>query len=130
MPILLLIWNNKRWTLIIVLIFLLFWQTWLSNKYANELNKADIKCAEKISKAIQPFKDAEKKAQEKANTVSEKYEQSKATEQIKTETITREVQKIITQPIYSNNCFDYAGVSIVNQAAGIADSSEPETTLP
>lgn len=122
MPFLLLIWNNKRWTIIIVLLVLLFWQTALSNKYAGELRKADQKCSLKVAEAIKPFKTAEKEAQDKANDVGEQYEKTKSDERIKTETITRTVQKIVERPIYINTCFDDDGVSAVN-ASG--NTSEP-----
>lgn len=130
MPILLWIWNNKRWTIIIVLSILLFWQTWLSNKYADAIIKSDQKCTKKVDKAIKPYQDAEKSAQDNANKVSENYEQQQAKEKNKTEAIEHTVQKIIERPIYITSCFDDAGVSVVNQAAGFEHSSEPETAMP
>ena len=129
MPFLLLIWNNKRWTLIVILIFYGLWQTWQSNHLASEINKLKTKCEEttraEINKALKPYLDAEKKAQEKANEVSEKYEDVKQVERVKTETITREVQKIVDRPIYINVCFDDDGVSAVNKAAGIEHTAKP-----
>ncbi|MEG0343806.1 MAG: hypothetical protein RR633_16600 [Acinetobacter sp.] len=130
MPIFIWIWNNKRWTIIIVLSILLFWQTWLSNKYAAEISKSDQKCTKKVDSAIKPYQDAEKIAQDNANKLSENYEQQQAKEKTKTETIERTMQKIIERPIYITSCFDDAGVSVVNQAAGFEHSSEPETTMP
>lgn len=121
MPFLLLIWNNKRWTIIIVLLILLFWQTALSNKYAGELRKADQKCSLKVAEAIEPFKTAEKEAQDKANDVGEQYEKSKSDERIKTQTITRTVQKIVERPIYINTCFDDDGVSAVNASGNTTE---------
>ena len=129
MPILLWIWNNKRWTLIIILICLLIWQTCISNSLSGELDKSKSKHQDEIKaavdKALKPYLDAEKEAQINANKVSENYEQSKTQESVKTETIAREVQKIIERPIYYNVCFDDDGVSIVNQAAGTTDTSKP-----
>ena len=131
MPFLLLIWNNKRWTLIIVLLIYGFFQTWQSNSLTGDLNKANADCKSKVQKevdkAVKPYKDAEQEAQERAQKAGENYEQTKETERVKTETITREVQKIIERPIYLNNCFDAAGVSAVN-AAG--NTVELESTLP
>ena len=125
MPFLLIIWNNKRWTLIIVLLLCLFFQAWYVNSLAGDLRNAEIACNGRVEQELKPYKDAEKAAQEKANEVSEQYEDSKEVERVKTETITREVQKIIERPIYINNCFDDDGVSAVNQAAGINYTSKP-----
>lgn len=127
MPFLLLIWNNKRWTLILVLLIYGFFQTWQSNSLTGDLNKAKADCKTKVQqevdKAVKPYKDAEQEAQERAQKAGEGYEQTKETERVKTETITREVQKIVERPIYIHtNCFDDDGVSAVN-AAG--NSSKP-----
>ena len=131
MPLLLWIWNNKRWTLIIVLLIYGFFQTWQSNSLAGDLSKAKADCKTKVQqevdKAIKPYKDAEQEAQERAQKAGEDYEQTKETERVKTETITREVQKIIERPVYLNNCFDDAGVSAVNTAG---NTIKPESTLP
>lgn len=131
MPLLLLIWNNKRWTLIIVLLIYGFFQTWQSNSLAGDLNKAKADCKTKVQqdvdKAVKPYKDAEQEAQERAQKAGEDYEQTKETERVKTETITREVQKIIERPIYLNSCFDDVGVSAVNTAG---NTVELEGSLP
>jgi len=125
MPILLLLWNNKRWTLIIVLLLCLFFQTWQVNSLGGDLRNAEIACNGRVEKTLKPYKDAEKKSQEKANEVSEEYEGTREAERVRTETITHTVQKIVERPIYINNCFDADGVSAVNQAAGISHTSEP-----
>ncbi|TCB62203.1 hypothetical protein [Acinetobacter terrae] len=125
MPFLLLIWNNKRWTLIIVLLLCLFFQTWQVNSLGGDLRNAEIACDGRVEEAIKPYKDAEKKSQEKANEVSEEYETTREAERVRTETITHNVQKIVERPIYINHCFDTDGVSAVNQAAGISYTSEP-----
>ena len=118
MPVLLLIWNNKRWTLIIVLLIYAVFQTWQSNSLAGDLNKAEADCKTKvqqeIDKAVKPYKDAELEAQERAQKAGEDYEQTKETERVKTETITREVQKIIERPVYLNVCIDDDGLRIIN----------------
>lgn len=123
MPILLLIWNNKRWSLIVVLCIVILCQLFQANRLASDLRKADVKCQDKINKKLKPYLDAEKKAQDLANKAGEEYEESKEVERVKTETITREVQKIVERPVYIHtNCFDDDGVSAVN-AAG--NSSKP-----
>ena len=131
MPLLLWIWNNKRWTLIILLLIYAMFQTWQSNSLAGDLNKAKADCKsnvqQEVDKAVKPYKDAVQEAQKRAQKAGEDYEQTKETERVKTETITREVQKIIERPIYLNTCFDAAGVSAVN-AAG--NTTEPESAVP
>ena len=68
MPLLLLIWNNKRWTLIIVLLIYAVFQAWQSNSLAGDLNKANAECKTKVQqevdKAVKPYQDAITKAKE------------------------------------------------------------------
>jgi len=117
MPFLLLIWNNKRWSLIVVLCIVIACQLFQANRLAGDLRKAETTCQDKINKKLKPYIDAEKKAQELANKAGEQYEEAKEVERVKTETITREVQKIVERPVYIHtNCFDGDGVSAVNAA--------------
>ncbi|MDK1683461.1 hypothetical protein [Acinetobacter terrestris] len=120
MPLLLLIWNNKRWTLILVLLIYAVFQTWQSNSLTGDLNKANVECKTKVQqevdKAVRPFKDAEQEAQARAQKAGEDYEQTKETERVRTETITREVQKIVERPVYINTCIDDDGVRLINEA--------------
>ena len=62
MPLLYWIWNNKRWTLIIVLFIYGFFQTWQSNSLTGDLNKAKADCKTKVQqevdKAVKPYQDA------------------------------------------------------------------------
>ena len=68
MPFLLLIWNNKRWTLIIVLLIYAVFQTWQSNSLAGDLNKVNSECKTKVQqevdKAVKPYETAITKAKE------------------------------------------------------------------
>lgn len=134
MPFLLLIWNNKRWSLIVVLLIYSFFQTWQLNRLTGDLAKSKTECQIKIDKAVtsakKPYLDAEAAAKKKANEVSEQYEVDKNEERIKTEVITRTVERIIDRPIYLNRCFDDDGVSAVNQAASIISTGKPKTALP
>ena len=116
MPFLLIIWNNKRWSMIVLLCIVIFCQLAYTNHLAGNLRNAETDCEARVAKAIKPFNDAEEAAQKKADEASEQYEDSKEVERVKTETITREVQKIVERPVYLNNCFDDAGVSAVNAA--------------
>lgn len=134
MPFLLLIWNNKRWSLIVVLLTYSLFQTWQSNNLTGDLAKSKTECQNKIDKAVtsakKPYLDAEAAAKKKANEVSEQYEVTKNEERIKTEVITRTVEKIVDRPIYLNVCFDADGVSAVNQAASIISTGKSKTALP
>ncbi|MEG0344133.1 MAG: hypothetical protein RR633_18260, partial [Acinetobacter sp.] len=68
MPLILLIWNNKRWTLILVLLIYAVFQTWQSNALTGDLNKAKADCKTKVQqevvKAVKPYQDAIAKAKE------------------------------------------------------------------
>ena len=64
MPILLLIWNNKRWTLITVLLIYAVFQTWQSNSLTGDLNKAKANCDVRVAEAIAPYETAITKAKE------------------------------------------------------------------
>ena len=131
MPILYLILNNKRWTLIVILLLFSLWKTWQTNDYAGEIMKADLACKAKVeqevAKAVKPYKEAEEAAKDKAQKASEDYEQTKETERVKTETITRTVQKVVERPIYINTCLDDDGVRLINEAG---NTSESKSTVP
>jgi len=71
MSFLLIIWNNKRWTLIIVLLLCLFFQTWQVNSLGGDLRNAEIACNGRMVKAIEPYKTAINKAQEQ-KSITEK----------------------------------------------------------
>lgn len=123
MPFLLLIWNNKRWSLIVVLCIVILCQLFQANRLAGDLRKAETTCQDKINKKLKPYLDAKKEAQKLANKAGEQYEESKEVERIKTETITREVQKIVERPVYIHtNCFDDDGVSAANAAGNTGQS--------
>ena len=68
MPFLLLIWKNKRWTLILWLLIYAVFQTWQSNSLTGDLNKAKADCKSKVQqevdKAVKPYQDAITNAKE------------------------------------------------------------------
>lgn len=98
-------------------------QLFQANRLAGDLRKAETTCQDKINKKLKPYLDAEKKAQELANKAGEEYEESKEVDRVKTETITREVQKIVERPVYIHtNCFDDDGVSAANAAGNTGQS--------
>lgn len=123
MPLLILIWNNKRWSLIVVLCIVILCQLFQANRLAGDLRKAETTCQDKINKKLKPYLDAEKEAQKLANKAGEEYEESKEVERVKTEVITREVQKIVERPVYIHtNCFDDDGVRFINEAGNTGQS--------
>lgn len=123
MPFLLLIWNNKRWSLILVLCIVIVCQLFQANRLVGDLRKAETTCQDKINKKLKPYLDAEKEAQKLANKAGEQYEESKEVERVKTEVITREVQKIVERPVYIHtSCFDDDGVRLINEAGNTGQS--------
>src|SRR5690606_4473880 len=92
------------------------WQKYKRTQAENQVLNAELTCQDKINKKLKPYIDAEKKAQELANKAGEQYEGAKEVERVKTETITREVQKIIERPVYINTCIDDDGVRLINEA--------------
>lgn len=92
------------------------WQKYKRTQAEYKVLNAEITCQDKINKKLKPYIDAEKKAQELANEAGEEYEESKEVERVKTEVITREVQKIVERPVYINTCIDDDGVRLINEA--------------
>lgn len=92
------------------------WQKYKRTQAEYQALNAEIICQGKIDKELKPYLDVEKKAQELANQAGEEYEESKEVERVKTETITREVQKIVERPVYINTCIDDDGVRLINEA--------------
>lgn len=106
--------------LLALLIVVAVWGGWQKHKRTQaeiQVLNAELTCQDKIDKKLKPYLDAEKEAQKLANKAGEQYEESKEVERVKTEVITREVQKIVERPVYIHtNCFDDDGVSAVNAA--------------
>lgn len=108
------------YVLLILLLCVLAWGCWQKYKRTQadyKVLNAEIICQEKIEKQLKPYLEAEKQGQKNANEAAKNYEQQKEVERSKTETITREVQKVVERPIYINtDCFDDDGVRIANEA--------------
>lgn len=66
-----------------------------------------------------------------ANEIGQQYEQRKAErEELKVE-VTHEIEKIVSVPLYSNLCFDYDGLHLLNsQISTINSTAQPDATLP
>ena len=105
---------NKRISLIIALFLCLMTSLGYANHLAGQLLKADQKQAIAVANAIKPYEKAIAEAQAKANQASEDYEKLKSEQRVKTETVTREVQKIIERPVYQQHCINADGLSAIN----------------
>ncbi|WP_119689183.1 hypothetical protein [Acinetobacter nosocomialis] len=115
--------NNKRWSLIIVLSVLYLIQIGYTNHLAGKVNQADQKCLSQIQKIEKKNLDALTEKQNHINKVSAAYEEAKAEQSTKVETITREVQKIVERPVYKSSCVDDAGVQQLNELIKAGNTS-------
>ena len=89
-------------------------QTWRVNYWEAKAQKAKGDCYDKIQELeLKRIEDLQTK-QNEINKVSSDYEAEKSKQKVQVETVTREVQKIIDRPVYSNFCFDDDGLSKLN----------------
>ena len=124
MPILLVLWKFKYWVAIAILSFLWLGQIAYTNHLSGKLKDADAKCQAKIQEIEQKHLKALAEKQNAINQVSADYEKAKSEQRVQVETVTREVQKIIERPVYSNDCFDSDGLQQLN-ALITSGTSEP-----
>ena len=115
----------KFWREIIIgsLAFLLLITLSILNHKTGQLKQADQKCIAQIQEIERKQVKALAEAQNKANKASAEYEQVKAEQRTKVETVTRTVQKIVERPIYKSSCFDADGLSEINSLIKASDSS-------
>ena len=114
MPIAIILWKYKKWIAIAVFIFLYLVQIAYTNHLSGKLQEAEKNCSAKVQKLKDDQQKALIKKQNEVNKVSADYEQLKSEQRVKVETVTREVQKIIERPVYSNVCIDADGLRIIN----------------
>ena len=121
----------KFWREIIIcfLAFLLLITLSVLNHKTGQLKAADQKCIAQIQEIERKQVKALAEAQNKANEVSSDYEQLKAEQRSKVETVTRTVQKIVERPIYKSSCFDADGLSEINSLIKTSDASESNAAL-
>ena len=107
---------QKFWRecIIAVLAFLLLICLLLLNSKTGKLEQAEAKCTAQIQKIELAQQTALNQANDKANQASADYEQLKATQQVKIQTVRDTVQKIVERPVYSNICIDADGLSAIN----------------
>ncbi|WP_373684165.1 hypothetical protein [Acinetobacter sp. YH12063] len=121
----LLLWKYKTWIAIAVFFVLYVGQIAYTNHLAGKLRIAGEQCNAKIQEIEQKYIKALAEKQNLINQVSADYETLKSEQRIKTETVTREVQKIIERPVFRNNCFDSDGVQQLNSLIASGASKPP-----
>ncbi|MEE7597553.1 hypothetical protein [Acinetobacter baumannii] len=116
---------TKVWREIIIgfLAFLLVICLAVLNHKTGQLKEAEQKCQSQIQDIERKNLKTLAEKQNRINKVSADYEQAKAEQSIKVETVTREVQKIVERPIYFNRCIDDDGVHQINSLIKAKHSS-------
>ena len=111
-----------------ILLFLKFWRECIivliailflialatANHYSGKLKDADAKCKAQIAKIEQAQQKALIEQQNIANKVSASYETERAEQQVKTQIVYKQIEKIVTKPVYRNVCIDDSGLSEIN----------------
>ena len=120
---------NKRWSLIIILSILYLAQIAYTNHLAGKLNEAEQKCMSQIQEIERKQVKALAKAQDKVNKASADYEEIKAEQRARVETVTRTVQKIVERPVYLNRCIDDDGLQQINSLIQARDSSQLDAAM-
>lgn len=115
----------KFWREIIIgfLAFLLVICLAVLNHRTGQLKEADQKCLNQIQKIEKKNLEALAEKQNQINKVSADYEQVKAEQSTKVETITREVQKIVERPVYKSSCIDDDGMYQINDLIKAGNTS-------
>ncbi|OOV83804.1 MULTISPECIES: hypothetical protein [Acinetobacter] len=121
----LLLWKYKTWIAIAVFFVLYVGQIAYTNHLSKKLRVASEQCNAKIQEIEQKHLKALAEKQNLINQVSADYETLKSEQRIKTETVTREVQKIIERPVYRNDCFDSNGLQQLNSLIASGASKPP-----
>lgn len=107
-------------------------QTWRVSHWKTQSENADAKCTTQIQKIELAQQTALKQANDKANQASADYEQLKATQQVKIQTVRDTVQKIVERPVYRNVCLDSDGLQQLGKAISLGktnDTSKPESPV-
>ncbi|MCE6791315.1 hypothetical protein PCA27_12510 [Acinetobacter baumannii] len=115
----------KFWREIIIgfLAFLLVICLAVLNHKSGQLKEAEQKCQSQIQEIERKNLKALAEKQNQINKVSADYEQVKAEQSTKVETITREVQKIVERPVYKSSCIDDAGMQQLNELIKAGNTS-------
>ncbi|MHA3051821.1 hypothetical protein [Acinetobacter sp. ANC 4640] len=98
-------------------------QTWRVSHWKTQSKNADAKCITQIQKIEQTQQTALKQANDKANQASADYEELKATQQVKIQTVRDTVQKIVERPVYRNVCLDSDGLQQLGKAISLGKTN-------
>lgn len=151
------IFDNKRWAVIVLLLVYAFFQTWQVNYLAGQNQKLKNEHKEAISKLTEDHvlqtKKKDQKHSEDINEIVDRYrqnehelvkslsdlslqlEQYKQSQQVKKEVVIREIEKITVDPVYVNQCFSLDGLQLINSLGsgnknGGSDQASANTTKP
>jgi hypothetical protein len=114
MAFLLLIWNNKRWSLIIALVFLHLVQLVHVNYLAGKVKKANAQCEERVDAVKGKLIDMYVKQAQRLNKVSLNLAEKEIEINEHFEKVQYEKERIKTNTVYRNVCSDVAGRSLLN----------------
>jgi hypothetical protein len=114
MPFLLLIWNNKRWSIIIILLFLHLAQLAHVNYLANKITKSNTECEQRVDAVKGKLIDMYVQQAQQLNKVSLNLAAKEIEINEHFETVRDEKERIKTNIIYRNVCSDVAGRSLLN----------------
>ncbi|WP_336938063.1 hypothetical protein [Acinetobacter modestus] len=114
MPFLLLIWNNKRWATIIILLFLHLAQLAHVNYLANKIKKSNTQCEQRVDAVKGKLIDMYVKQAQQLNKVSLNLAAKEIEINEHFETVRDEKERIKTNIVYRNVCSDVAGRSLLN----------------
>ncbi len=110
----LLLWKYKYWILGAIFVVLYVGQIAYTNHLAGQLKDAEAKCVAKILKIDQQHQQEIQKQQTTINQLSSDYEEKIANHNVKVETVTKYVDKIVERDVYRNVCIDDDGMQQLN----------------
>lgn len=82
-------------------------------------------CDDRIAVIQAESVERERAAQNRAIEASRELEHARSKTEIKYRTITKEVEKLVDRPVYSNVCFDADGLRLANEALRPTVTGEP-----
>ena len=114
MAFLLLIWNNKRWSLIIALVFLHMAQLVHVNHLAGKVKKANAQCEERVDAVKGKLIDMYVKQAQRLNKVSLNLAEKEIEINEHFEAVRDEKERIKTNTVYRNVCSNADGRGLLN----------------
>lgn len=114
MPLLILIWNNKRWSIIIFLLLLYLVQLANVNNMAGKLQEADTQCASRVEAVKGKLIDMYVQQAQRLNQVSLNLAAKEIEINEHFEKVRDEKERIKTNIVYRNVCSNADGRSLLN----------------